>query len=166
MTDWDMFYKFASILLTLFAIGFTVFTYNIKLKDDLNKMNQETNEKIASACLGMAKDLSQAVERLVVLETQNSLWWDSVKSNVINMLKNMPTIEGFEKDKLLTQFQRNELTLEEAKELREILNYEKDLPEKQPLAWGYVLIIAGLDQKIHDLRKESVQNGQRVDGDC
>ena len=171
--DWDLLLKIIGPIIAFGALIFSFFVFGIKTKDELIAMNERTNERITKTFEAIAEQNVEVCTRLAVLETKigymetrDNEIWNSLKTNIVNMLKSMPTIEGFEKDQLLTKYQHNELTLEEAQKLREILLYEKDLPENKNLAWAYVMTIAGLVRTIKDLRREPIEDGQYVDNHC
>lgn len=155
MIDWDITLKIGGFLLTLFAVGFTVFIYNIKMKDGINRMNQEVINKIDSINLDIMRNLSCLSERIAVLETQNKLehdlFWKNIENKIINILKSFPT--NVEKDHLLDKFISKDINLHEATLLKTILEGELKITEKEK--FGYILILARLEQLIYELRNET-----------
>ena len=96
--------------------------------------------------------LENIKERLSALETKMDLFWKAIEGNVAHMLKTFPT--NINKDILLDEFSKGELTLEEAQKLRTILMGEMEISDKSAIGnkLAYVLVIGRLEQVIHDLR--------------
>jgi hypothetical protein len=88
-------------------------------------------------------------ERIAALETKMEIFWKAVGANVAQMLKSYPT--NLRKDILLEKLSTKEITLDESYELRTILKGEMQLAEKERI--GYVLLIAGIDVVIYDLKQ-------------
>ena len=88
----------------------------------------------------------QILERVVKLETKMELFWTTVEECVPKMLHSphAPMM-----DELLEKVEkRKPLTLDEAIELKQMLETEFNGDPKQPHAMGYVLLIARLNDII------------------
>ena len=97
--------------------------------------------------------ISDIKERITRLETKTELFWKCVETGVVGMLKTYPT--NVNKDVLLDNMLHNELTLDDAQELRSILKGEMELAKKENILI-YVLALGRIEQVIFELtpRKE------------
>jgi hypothetical protein len=88
-------------------------------------------------------------ERIAALETKMEIFWQAVGANVAQMLKSYPT--NIRKDILLEKLSTKEITLDESYELKTILKGEMQLADRERI--GYVLLIAGIDVVIYELKQ-------------
>jgi len=97
--------------------------------------------------------ISGIKERITRLETKTELFWKCVETGIVGMLKSYPT--NISKDVLLDKMLHNELTLDNAQELRLIIKEEMELTKKENVLI-YVLALGRLEQVIFELmpRKE------------
>ena len=153
--EWKDLLSASGLVIAFGSIIFQIFLYNVKFRDDMNKMNEDTNEKIAAACLSIQKDMSLILSRLTNLEVKTDLFWRCIENKVVNTLKSFPT--HLDKDILLDKLLERVLTIQEAETLRTILDCEMKNNVEQSFA--YVLILARVEQIIYDLRN-GVNNGQ------
>ena len=87
--------------------------------------------------------------RLTALETKTELFWKCIEGNVVGLLKSYPT--NIKKDILLDKMIKNELTLDDAYELRTIITGEMETNKgKDTLI--YILTLGRLEQIIFDLK--------------
>lgn len=93
--------------------------------------------------------LSKMKERLSALETKIELFWKVVEKKMVDSLK-QPTHQR--KDSLIDKLKGGGLVLEEAVELRDILDGESECHNGCPNV-AYILVLARLEALIYDLRK-------------
>jgi hypothetical protein len=125
---------FAAILISFAGILYTYFGVVLKLKEDIGNSN----------------------ERLASLEVKTDLFWRCIENKAGDLLKTFPTDK--EKDLLLDKLKERSLSLQEAEMLRTILDGEMGMDDSKD-KFCYILLIARLEQIIHDLRKENAKIG-------
>lgn len=131
-----------------------------ELRTHTDEEDRKLNEKIERALTTMLNETSTIKQALAEIKAINDLWRDCIKSNITGLLKTAPT--DYKKDVLLTEFENNKISLEDAKHLREILLYEKDLPENKSLLWAYTQYLVAIEMEIHELRRVE-KNGQHAE---
>jgi hypothetical protein len=123
--------------LSIFAIAISVLTLIFSYYSVSIKFRKELADNNTAIC-----------ERVKSLEVKTELFWKCVEGGVVNMLKSYPT--NIHKDVLLDKMIHNELTLDDAQQLRTILTEEMKVDDKGH-ALAHILALGRLEQIIFDL---------------
>lgn len=102
--------------------------------------------------LKIKEDIAKLDSRLGSQEVKTDLFWRCIEYKAGELLKSYPTDK--EKDLLLDKLRERSLSLQGAEILRTILDGEMGMDGSKD-KFCYILLIARLEQIIHDLRKEA-----------